>query len=172
MATAGRHPIKQTWPESIIRDSFQPLLFAAVAWKLWSSIQHWHVLFVLRGKGKWGLCLSDPARIPGGQCVTALILCLVDTRMIAWLWTVSLPLCTLKDYRDTHSFVCSFVHLFIWTFVKNFYVPRSVLEPRDGKPNKYQIHIHEDSGSIFFLLNPMVFYLGVLWELYLLHFEL
>lgn len=75
------------------------------------------MLFVLR-EGKRGLCLSDPEKIPRGQSVAALILCLVDDRMIASLWIVSWFLCTLKDMHR-YAFLCllffffySFEHIF------------------------------------------------------------
>lgn len=118
-------PCKMTWLKFIIRDSFQPLLFVCYSSQLaleQNFAIHRHIFFFvvearLGGEGKWEIGFSDPDWIPRAQCVTALILCLVDTRMIAWLWTVSLLLCTSRTYRDAHSFVCSFVHLFIQTLV-------------------------------------------------------
>lgn len=67
-------------------------------------------------EGKWGLCLSDPEKIPRGQNVAALILCLVDASMIASLWIVSWFLRTLKD-KHSYAFLrllffYSFEHIF------------------------------------------------------------
>ena len=74
--------------------------------------------------------------------------------MVAGSWTRSWPLSLLRICRDTRFYVCSLVHSFTPTFVKDFYVTFTVLETRDENPNEDKILAHEGSGSDAFLLNP------------------
>lgn len=83
-----------------------------------------------------------------------LMWCLVDAGLVTQSWTRSWPLSLLRICRDTRSFVCSFIHLFTPTSIKDFYGTFTALKTRGENLKEDKILAREGLGSESFLMNP------------------